>query len=94
MKIKAAGVLVSLVLALSPAVILWLQDQSDKLFSATAAGLAVVIINTIVKALQVTGAAQSAPEQVQYDPNLIPGSRGAAADTPKKPSALEEFLFG
>lgn len=91
---KASGLLVSLVLALAPTVVVWLQDQQSAGIMTTASvGLAVVIINAFVKALQVMQ--PPAQQQVQYDPDLIPGTRGADDAAPTKTnSKLAEFLFG
>lgn len=98
MDAKAAGFIVALILAMAPAAIMFFNDASDAgLVTATTAGVAVLIINSIVKMFQIkaTDTAQPQPEAPQasvsrgQSPIMHPKSEAVLYQ-----SKLSKFLLG
>ena len=96
MDAKAAGFIVALILAMAPAAIMFFNDASDAgLVTATTAGIAVLIINSIVKVLQL-----KATDTAQPEAPAASMSRGAMPTMHPKSEAvlyqskLSKFLLG
>lgn len=94
MNVKAAGFWVALVLTLGPALIAFLRDASGQGWvDAGTAGLVILVINGLVKFIQVSGA----DAQPQVLP--MPSAQAAPMASPMPPetqkaSRLQTWLLG
>lgn len=90
--VKAAGFWVALVLTLGPALIAFLRDASGQGWvDAGAAGIAILLINGLVKFIQVSGA--DAQPQVLPMPSAQ-ASPMASPEQPAKDTRLKAWLLG
>jgi heme/copper-type cytochrome/quinol oxidase subunit 4 len=86
---KAAGFWVALVLTMGPALIAFLGDaQSHGWVDAGIAGAVILVINSLVKFMQVSGAEEK--QRMLHAPD---GTLSMAAPIEPK-SKIKEFLFG
>jgi len=93
MNIKAAGFWVALVLTLGPALIAFLHDASGQGWvDAGTAGLVILLINGLVKFIQVSGA--DAQPQVLPTPSAQAALMASPMPEPAKDTRLQTWLLG
>lgn len=93
MNIKAAGFWVALVLTLGPALIAFLRDASGQGWvDAGTAGLVILVINGLVKFIQVSGA--DAQPQVLPMPGAQAAPMASPASEQAKDTRLKAWLAG
>lgn len=85
---KAAGFVTAMVLSLAPALIMFLNDASDEgLITVTSAGFAVLVINSVVKFMQIQNGEKDRIFRVAPQAAMSPFASS-------EPSKLKRFLFG